>query len=330
MFGGLDNIAQAFSGQRGTVLQALAGGPLPLGALRGQARLAKGKLPELAPPEIPKEWLVHLAPAAKRTFARRRREFWIKRSPSTTDIESLLEFWADKGIVSRQWRLGPCPACMQTSWTPHVNITRPIPCPHCGSRLRLPPQVPIGYSLHRLVAHAIREGIVPVMLAGRFLKRMTRRGFFWLPGVKYRRNDKDGDLDILACCDGHLAVGECKTLGDTPPDTGFWEVILGKFAETVEVGKACRATFAVLAVMAEAFPPDLQERADRLAGPSMRCLLLNKSDLEKGCRSVQDAGDPVERDLAVHDLVVDPMPEAAQPRPEEPREVHTPLFTTTY
>jgi hypothetical protein len=52
--------------------------------------------------------------------------------------------------------------------------------------------------------------------------------------------------------------------------------------------------------------------------------------LEKGYRSVPDAGDPVERELTAHDLVVDQMPEATRPGPEEPREVLTPLFSTTY
>ena len=189
----------------------------------------------------------------------------------------------------------------------------------------------MGYSLHRLVSHAIREGIVPVVLAGRFLSNLTHSGFFWLPGVKYKWNGKDGDLDILGCCDGYIVVGECKALGDTPPDTGFWEVILEQFAETIKVGRACQASVAVLAVMAEGYPLDFQQKVDQLTGSGMRGLLLNKQDLEKGYRSVngKDEADPSSRNLSLHDLVADPMPEVVREHPTESCEIRTPLMSIT-
>jgi hypothetical protein len=314
----------------GVVLKALLGGPLQLGDIQGKARLGKGKLAELAEPEIPKGLLDRLDPVAKRTFRRRRRRMWNRLSPSTTAVESLLEFWADHGIVSRQWHVGPCPACMGSFWEAGLDISKPVACPGCGSRLRLPPQVPMGYSLHRLIDHALREGIVPVVLAGRFLSNLTHRGFLWLPGVKYKWNEKDGDLDIFACCDGHIVVGECKSLGDTPADTGFWEVILEQFAETIKVGQACRASFAVLAVMAESYPPDFQQKVDQLTGANMRSLLLNKQDLEQGHRPMKEEGDKITRHLSLVDLIVDPMPETPMAQSAEPCEIQTPLLSITY
>ena len=112
MFGGLARAAQALSGQRGIVLKTLLGGPLQIGEIKGKARLGNGKLAELAEPELPEGSLDHLDPVAKRTFRRRRRRLWNSLSPSTSGIESLLEFWADHGILARQWHVGPCPACM--------------------------------------------------------------------------------------------------------------------------------------------------------------------------------------------------------------------------
>jgi hypothetical protein len=330
MFGGLDEAADAFSGQRGSVLRALAKDTLHIGDIQGSVRLDKGKLPELAQPQFPEVFTERLDPVSRRTLRRRSREAWARLSPSSTKVESLVEFWADKGILSRRWQLGPCPACMRTFWVPHINISRPVPCPGCGSRLRLPPQVPLGYSLHHLAAHAIQEGIVPVILAGRFLKELTRSGFFWMPGVKFKWGDKSGDLDILACCDGHVVVGECKTLDRTPSETGLWAKILEQFALTVEVGKACRAAFAVLAVMAESFPPDFQAEVDRLAGPSLHCLLLTKADLERGYHYITDPDDSPPSRLSLGNLVVESMPEKPRDRPAEPREVHTPLFSMNY
>jgi hypothetical protein len=330
MLGGLDRAAEAFSGQRWDVLKTLLGGPLPLGDIQGKARLGKGRLAELAEPEVPREMLAHLDPVARRTFQRRRRRLWTRMSPSTPAVESLLEFWADRGVLSRQWQLGPCPACTQSFWEGQLDISKPVPCPGCGRRLRLPPRVPLGYSVHRLVSHAVREGIVPVVLVGRFLKNLTHRGFLWVPGVKYKWNDKDGDLDILACCDGHLVVGECKTLDGTPAGTGFWEVILEQFGQTLEVGKACKASFAVLAVLADSYPADFQRKVDALAGPAMRCLLLARQDLEQGHRLLKDEAVGHSRHLSLRDLIVDAMPEADRPRPEEAREVHNPVFSITY
>jgi hypothetical protein len=127
-----------------------------------------------------------------------------------------------------------------------------------------------------------------------------------------------------------VVVGECKTLDGTPADTGFWEVILEQFAATIKVGKACKASFAVLAVMADNYPADFQKRTDDLAGPTMRCLLLSKQDLEQGHRSVNGEADGFSRHLSLRDLLVEPMPETARPRPEEAREVHTPVFSITY
>jgi hypothetical protein len=329
MFGGLGRAAQAFSGQRGNVLRALMVGTLNISEIMGRARLARGKLPELAQPQLPKEYLGLLDPVSRRVLHRRSRDKWCRMSPATTETESLLEFWADRGVVSRRWKLGPCPACMGTFWEPRIDISRPVRCPGCGSRLRLPPQVSLGYSLHRLVGLAIQQGIVPVVLAGRFLRHLSNHGFFWLPGVKFKWNGGDGDLDLLACCDGYIAVGECKTLDGTKSDAGIWEEILEQFTRTIEVGRACGAAFAVLAVMADSFPDDFQARADLLAGPSMKCLLLNKQDLEAGYRQTGSDTSGIDR-LTLDELVVDPMPEAAQVRSGEPRQVVTPAFTMTY
>ncbi len=330
MLGGLEKAARVVTGQQGAILRELLAGPLSFADILGKAKLGKGKLPELAPPEFPKEALSHLDPVAKRVFWRRRQKLLAKTGPSLTGVESLLEFWADRRIVSRQWQLGPCHACLRSFWEPRVNISKPVLCPGCGTRLRLPPKLTMGYSLHRAIAHALGEGIVPVLLTGRFLRRLTRDGFFWIPGVKFQWDQKAGDLDLIACCDGYIVVGECKTLDETPPDTGFWQMILNQFATTIEVGKAVKATAAVLAVMADSFPAGFQEKVDQLTGPSMRSLLLNKADLKRGYRDVSVPGESLTNRLSMGDLVVDPMPERPRSTKSEPREVRTPLFTATY
>jgi hypothetical protein len=145
--------------------------------------------------------------------------------------------------------------------------------------------------------------------------------------VKFNRGDEEGDLDLIACCDGHIAVGECKSVEGAGAEAGVWELIMEQFAQTIEVGKACGAAFAVLAVMADSFPGGFQARAEALAGPSLKCLLLNRHNLEAGER---DTGTEGLGRLTLRDLVVDQMPEASQPAPTEPRQIVTPTCSMTF
>ena len=106
--------------------------------------------------------------------------------------------------------------------------------------------MPIGYTLHRAVRHAIKEGIIPVVLTGRFLQNMTNDGFLWLPGVKYQIRAQQGDIDILACCDGRLVFCECKMLKETSFDSSLSEKIVDQFLKTANLAKKCGANLAVL------------------------------------------------------------------------------------
>jgi len=215
--------AQALSGQRGTVLKAL------MGAARCKlARSRDGRGLGMAsslswPARDSERMAVSFGPIAKRTFWRRRREAWNKMSPSTTAVDPCLNSGprpTDRGPavaarpVPRVYEvvLGDTPQHRQASVLSRMRDTASSA-----------PKVPMGYSLHRLVGHAIREGIVPVVLAGRFLKNMTHDGFFWLPGVKYEWDGENGDLDIVACCDGNIVVGECR-----PWRTRHWIRASGK------------------------------------------------------------------------------------------------------
>jgi hypothetical protein len=330
MFGGLADAAKAFSAQRSSILRVLTQGTMRISDILGRARLGRGRLQELAQPRLPEEYLRQLDPVSRRILDRRSREEWCRVSPASTELESLMEFWADREVVSRQWRLGPCPACLGVFWEPRIDISRPVPCPGCGMRLRLPPQVPIGYALHRLVGHAIRQGIIPVVLTGRFLKALTSEGYLWLPGVKFKWKDEDGDLDILACCDGYIVVAECKSLEEGAPGADVWDEILGQFGKAVEVGKACGAALAVLAVMADSFPSGFQERVNALAGSSLTCLLLGRQDLETGYRQVAQADNRRSHNLAIYDLLLDPMPELPRAQPEVPRRVFKRFGSITY
>ncbi len=293
----------------------------------GRAKLGKGKLAELARPEVLNQILSRCDPIGRRVGHKRFRETWEKTSPVSTEIESLLEFWADRGIVSRQWQLPRCEACLGTFWETELKISRPIRCPGCGTRLRLPASIQLGYTLHQLVRHAIDQGIMTVALTGRFLRSLTSDGFLWLPSVKFEWNGKDGDLDLIACCDGHLVVAECKSLGEASPEAGVWDRVLDQFQVTIGAAEAVHADVVALAALAKSFPEEFQRKAEEMIGSSTRLLLIDGNDLEKGYRPLTVPGSTLMSRLRIDQLVPDSMPEPPPVQPSEPRFLRTPFYT---
>src|SRR5262249_26325456 len=191
---------------------------------------------------------------------------------------------------------------------------------NCGHRIGLPATVPIGYTLQRAVAHSVQEGIIPVAQTGRFLENMTNQGFFWLPGVKYKIGNQPGDLDLLACCDNYLVFCECKCLEKTPADAQVWDDVVDQFLETARIAKLCNGNLAVLASRTSAYPQPVMDRIKAELGSSIPYVLLDKNDLEKGYRSVQE--ETLERHLAFYDLLPVPFPEKPRDRTGKPRTIN--------
>ena len=252
----------------------------------------------------------------RRRFAQAAR----RHSPAGMRPAALLEHWADRAVLTREWKLGPCPNCDRTSFVPRLDIQRRVTCPACGNRLSLQETVPLGYSLHRTVRLALREGVVPVALTGRFLRNMTSMGFFWLPGVKYQADGRRGDIDLLACCDGYLVFCECKQLEGTPPGTKVWEDVVAQFLETAAVAKRCGAHLAVSAAHGTDYPPDVRDQIMTRLGGSIPHLLLTKEALEMGRREVQDGAHT--RPMGFGDLLPLSFPEQPRAATAEPRTIN--------
>ena len=240
-FGGLLPAATAFSGRSATVLAALTDHIRTPSEIRGICKLGAGNVADEGYFERIERMLSPETERMKRIARRRYRKYARYATPENLKLSSLLEHWADKGILVRQWEIGPCGHCRQRYFIPHLSIQRRIVCMNCGHRISVPQAVKIGYSVHHAVRHAVKEGIVPVLLTARFLRGLADRGFFWLPGLKYKSGDKAGDIDLLACCDGKLIFCECKRLEATPAEAKVWDEVVDQFLETVAVAKMCRA-----------------------------------------------------------------------------------------
>jgi DNA-directed RNA polymerase subunit RPC12/RpoP len=321
-FGSVYQAAKAMSGKSGMVLEALEGEPKTIGQLKGLCRLGKDALPGKAYIDQIAWMFEHESERIKRVGRRRFAQYAKDQAPETQDLQHLLEFWADRSILTRQWRVGPCPRCHKTRFQPQLNIQKRVKCPTCGSRIILPERVPLAYALDRSVSLAIKEGVIPVVLTGRFLRGMTVHGFFWVPGVKYQMGSVQGDIDIVACCDGHLVFCECKTRKEAPKgqtESIDWDKVTLQFRETAEVAMRCGGSLVVLASQVQAYPDSVRSRIERELAGKIPHLLLNSQDLEQGKRLIDDRGH--KRPQFLRDLVQAPFPEQPRPPADIPREI---------
>lgn len=224
----------------------------------------------------------------KRIAVRRFREYARFHVPSDASLHSLLETWVNRSILRRFWLIKECVACHYRDAVERLDIQRPVICSNCGNQLELGSNVSIGYRLDGWVEHSIKEGIVPVALTGNFLRNLTLRGFFWLPGVKYHRDEESGDVDLVACCDGALVFAECKDLRKTPHESKIWDDATNQFLKMAHVASECNASVAVLATMADEFPPRVTEQIAYELQGRVGFALLDHRDLENGYRSKPD------------------------------------------
>lgn len=318
-FGGLYQCAKAFSGQSVSMLVALASDTMTHREIQSKCKLGNGDIADETYEQQVGWMLTQETDRMKRVASRRFMHYARYAEPENLKLRSFLEYWADRSILTRQWKLGPCGHCRRQYFVPSLNIQKRVVCTHCGHRITLPAQVPIGYTLHRAVEHAVREGIIPVVLTGRFLRNMSDSGFLWLPGVKYELGGTKGDIDVLACCDGHLVLCECKDLSRALEEKINWDEIVDQFLVLVDVAKRCQGSLAVLAAQVTEYPPRVAERIAAAVGTSIPYLLLTKSELEEGCRKVDDGG--LTRRVGLRDLLPTPFPERAREPTDKPRTI---------
>jgi hypothetical protein len=317
-FGGLFLAASALSGQSGEILSLLAGDPKTQDEIAGTCRLGSGDLAGDSYMQEIARMFERSTERMKRISRRRFLEYSQRATPEHLKLSPLLEHWADRKIVTRYWRVGPCRVCGRRDFISTLRLDRPILCATCGHGISLPASVPIGYALQRSVRHAVHQGIAPVVLTGRFLQNMAHDGFLWVPGVKYREGNQEGDIDILASCDGALVFCECKRLSGTSVEAPVWVKIVDQFMELVRVAEACHGDLVVLASQIDSYPQSVEDRIREELKGRLPYLLLNSHDLERGYRNVDDGGDDR---LRLHDLFAMRFPEAQRPVTGESRRV---------
>jgi hypothetical protein len=170
---------------------------------------------------------------------------------------------------------------------------------------------------------ALEEGLIPVALTGHFLRNLTCRGFLWLPGLRYTHSGVPGDIDIVASCDGHLVLAECKSRDQSDPSTIEWPKIVDQVRTLAVVGRACRASFVVFSSMIDQHPTSILGEITSIGGSDLPVHVLSKTDLEEGYRWVKEDRFTMPYPLPLDDLLPEAFPEVAPPQFDKPREIMT-------
>src|SRR5690606_35422749 len=125
--------AGAFSGKSAEILEVLQKkGPLLPDQIRSHCRLGGSELPVDNYLGRIKSNLKRESDRTKRISMRRFSEYAQGDIPDSLSLSALLEHWADRAIVKRSWKLGPCTHCAQTWCNDELDIQKPVFCQNCG------------------------------------------------------------------------------------------------------------------------------------------------------------------------------------------------------
>jgi ribosomal protein S27E len=313
LFGSLYEAAQSCREPFRTMLLAMKDRELLESQIREKARLGKTKRTPAEAPFI-RNWYKKDPIRARLGEERFREHASICHPPADSPLNAL-DYWRDKGVVGQVFLTPKCPACRRQTWVGSIDLSAPVICRDCGRPIPIGGSVEVGYRLEPIVGAALDDGLVPVALTGEFLRNLTHQGFQWVPGFRFAKAGKEQDIDIVALCDGHLVMAECKELGSTKPSVKTWSKVGKQFEGLIETARDCSAEAVFLASLAWSYPPGIRELVKSANDEKMSVHLLTRADLDKGHRKGMRriGGERKEVWLHIHDFL------PAQPRPRRKR-----------
>jgi Holliday junction resolvase len=136
-----------------------------------------------------------------------------------------------------------------------------------------------------LVARGLDQGAMSLMLTVLFLESLAEASFMYVPGLEVFQTQKS-DVDVVASCDGHLILAECKDLRAGASRQTIKDVI-AQFEALVDVARDVGAEMVFLSILQPKTPEELRRRVAALKrkwGKSIAVHLLTGVELEQGCR----------------------------------------------
>jgi hypothetical protein len=134
-FGGLHLAAEAFTGKSGLILTTLQDKTKTVREIKGLCELGAGTIPGQSYLERIEWAFSRESDRMKRVGQRRFAQYARHHTPENLRVASLLEYWADRSILTREWKIGPCSRCNRVSFVTRLGIQERIVCPVCGNRI---------------------------------------------------------------------------------------------------------------------------------------------------------------------------------------------------
>ena len=209
---------------------------------------------------------------------------WLKPGGEIAQAYSMVTELALKKVFLRGYKL-QCPTCDLTRWYPVAELTESMPCAGCLTVFQPPIEAAFRYRLNDLVARGLDQGAMPLMLTALFLESLAEASFMYVPGLEVFQTRKS-DIDIVASCDGHLILAECKDLRAGASRQTIKDVI-AQFEALVEVARDVGAEMVLLSILQPKAPEEISRRVVALRRKwekSIAVHLLTGVELEQGCR----------------------------------------------
>lgn len=184
-----------------------------------------------------------------------------KDKKARKEIINSLTTLALKKILLRGYKIR-CPACDLERWYSLSDVAETMECAGCLTEIQPSIEANFSYRLNDLIVRGVRQGCIPVLLTLLFLQKLARNSFLFVPGViATKRNSVD--IDIIASCDGHLILVECKdlrraSLNDLKKD------IYSQLLNTIDIAKDIGASLVFLSTMMDSIPEKLVQQVESL------------------------------------------------------------------
>jgi Holliday junction resolvase len=209
---------------------------------------------------------------------------WLKPGSELGKAYSMVTGLALKKVFLRGYKL-QCPTCDLTRWYAVTDLAETMPCAGCLTAFQPPVEAAFRYRLNDLVARGLDQGTMSLMLTVLFLKSLAGESFMYVPGLEVFKTRKS-DVDIVASCDGHLILAECKDLRAGASRQTVKDVI-AQFEALIDIARDVGAGVALLSILQPSVPDELRLRVATLSrkwDKSIAVHLLTGGELEQGYR----------------------------------------------
>ena len=231
----------------------------------------------------------------------------LKPGKKQSDIDAMYGLLSDltrKGVFFRGMKIR-CPACDLTRWYSLNSVDEKMHCAGCLTEFQPAIDAPFYYALNELLARGVDQGALPVLLTLSFLQNLSSKSFLYRPGVILQKNGMI-DVDIIASCDGHLVLVECKDLHQNS-SRSINKEILTQLYSLVEIAEQLDVRVVFLSTLLPVIPSELQNKIEllnkRLKGKT-HVHVLTSHDLERGYKSTTlNSTSTIERHMQFDDYL---------------------------